>query len=77
MIRMNLMMKMMICWRISKRWWKIKLTWTEVPPTDSPSLPNGTPWDGRTQHYDINTAGPNATLFQTTVPDWIERHHDY
>ena len=55
-----------------------KLTWTEVPPSDPPTLPDGTPWDGRPQHYDINTAGgPNVTLFQTTVPDWVERYHDY
>ena len=54
-----------------------KLNWTEVPPTDPPTLPDGTPWDGRPQYYDINTAGPNITLFQTTVPDLIERHHDY
>ena len=54
-----------------------KFTWTEVPPTDPPTLADETPWDGRHQHYDINSAGSNVTLFQTTELDWNEKHLVY
>jgi hypothetical protein len=53
------------------------LVWTEVPPTDPPTLADGTEWDGRPQIFDINASGANIELFQSTIPDWKEKHNDY
>ena len=53
-----------------------KLVWTEVPATDPPTLPDGTPWDGRPL-FDSNTSGPEVQLFQETFPDWEQHHKDY
>jgi len=53
-----------------------KLVWTEVPATDPPTLPDGTPWDGRPL-FDANQCGPDTELFKQTFPDWEQIHHDY
>ena len=53
-----------------------KLVWTEVPAMDPPTLPDGTPWDGRPL-FDSNTSRPEVQLFQQTFPDWEQHHKDY
>ena len=53
-----------------------KLVWTEVPATDPPTLPDGTPWDGRPL-FDANQCGPDTELFKQTFPDWEQLHQDY
>jgi len=43
---------------------------------DPPTLPDGTPWDGRPL-FDSNTSRPEVQLFQQTFPDWEQHHKDY